>query len=78
MYSNQHTRNKCFFFSCPPLQKRKNDITREMDARARESIKTLVGRVLPDRDPEPARDPEPEEIEDSEGEVDYGDPDVEE
>ncbi len=72
MYSNQHTRNKCFFFSCPPLQKRKNDITREMDAGAREIIKTLVGGEEPDRDPEP------EEIEDSEGEVDYGDPDVEE
>ncbi len=78
MYSNQHTRNKCFFFSCPPLQKRKNDITREMDARARESIKTLVAQEEFDLDPEPDRDPESEEIEDSEGEVDYGDPDVEE
>ena len=78
MYSNQHTRNKCFFFSCPPLRKREIGITKEIEARARESVKTLVAQEEFGRDLELDRDPESEEIEDSEDEVDYGDPDVEE
>ena len=53
-------------------------ITKEIEARARESVKTLVAQEEFGGDLELDRDPESEEIEDSEDEVDYGDPDVEE